>query len=167
MSTVLLFAASPALAAGRGPIVLAPPGNSAVSQYVEVVPTAQGGGIPRPPGGGSELTAAQTRAYDGLGQVGRLLVGVVAETAPAPARTVADRTAGAASAPPRKANIGLSDVVKPPPSGPGSRSPLSLVLSAVAGNGQGGAGFLLPGLLLVLAFAVGAIVVLRRQAHRS
>jgi hypothetical protein len=91
--------AVPGAAAARGPIVLAPPGNSAVSQYAEVVPTARGGGMPRPPGDrGGGLTPAQRRSYASEGSDGRTLVAVTDATSPGTAALGAGAAGAAAGA---------------------------------------------------------------------
>jgi hypothetical protein len=90
--------ALPGAAAARGPIVLAPPGNSAVSQYAEVVPTSRGGGMPRPPGDrGGGLTPAQRRSYASEGSDGRALVAVTDATSPGTAALGAAAAAAGAN----------------------------------------------------------------------
>lgn len=172
--TVLLLA-FPAGAIARGhPIVLAPPGNSAVSQYVEVVPTAAGGGVPRNPGGGGTaggggLTSAQARSDNRLGQAGRLLVAVVQATAP----NSAGGSVGASGEVGPRAGRGdavgqgsaSSSGVHAQLAAAGS-SPISSVLAAATGNGQSGLGFVLLGLLLAAGVAVAAGAVLRQRALR-
>jgi hypothetical protein len=66
--------------------VIAPPGNSGVGQYVEVVPTA-GGGAPvgsAQHGEGPALPASTVRMLGALGPDGKALVGLVKNTAPRP-----------------------------------------------------------------------------------
>jgi hypothetical protein len=83
----LLAAALPATAAAR--LTVAPPGDSAISQYAEVVPTGAGASPPRAGGQGGGagghggvLTASQSRRLNALGPDGRTLAAVVDATAP-------------------------------------------------------------------------------------
>src|SRR5271165_2620249 len=91
-----MLPASSALARGR-PNYLAPPGNSAISQYLEVVPTAGGPAPPRDGAGPSRaLTPAQQRKLGALGGAGHVLASVVAATTPPAASTpqVSSSTSG-------------------------------------------------------------------------
>ena len=81
---------------------VAPPGNSGISQYLEVVPTAAGpsppsvGGGPVGGGQGGVLTDLQRHRLDGSGPNGRTLVTVVDATAPQqPGAAPANRSAAA------------------------------------------------------------------------
>jgi hypothetical protein len=154
----------PTAAAAQGPATLAPPGNSGVSQYLEVVPTDNGSrpsSSQGPAGGG--LTPSQRRTLDGLGPSGRTLAAVVAATSPEPA----SGGHSSAVAQPRSADTGTSRPATQPaaaPSASGVRSPLSSIASAAVGSGGGGMGWLLPAVLVVttLAFVVRGFVVWRR-----
>jgi hypothetical protein len=106
----------PGVAAAKPRAVLAPPGDSAVSQYVEVVPTASGATPSQAPtaangsatGGGQAggvqsraLTPSQQARLDALGADGRTLAAVVDATSPPPApdsAAAASRGAGAENA---------------------------------------------------------------------
>jgi hypothetical protein len=75
----------PAASAARGPVRLAPPGDSAVSQYAEVVPNDLGASPPRPGGrGGGVLGSTALHRLTAAGADGQALVGVVDETTPPP-----------------------------------------------------------------------------------
>ena len=153
-----------AAARGRGP-VLAPPGDSAISQYVETVPTDRGGGIARGPGAGvgGALTRSELSTLDSSGASGRLLAAVVEETAP-------PLTAG------RLRTDLLAARSVPHGSGPGSdgnrsgalpsggASPLGLLLDAATGGGGGTLGILLP---LAIAAAVLAVIVQAVRGRRD
>ena len=173
----LLCLGVPATAAARLRTV-APPGDSGISQYAEVVPTAAGATPPRGGGGGavggkgSALTASQRGHLNALGPDGRALAAVVYATAPqALGVPVASRAAtrpatgvgraggsGGASA-----DSSGSPVARSLPSSPTS-SPVSIVLGAAAGQGSGGLGIWLPGFMLVSALGVGVLAVRRRRA---
>lgn len=167
--TIAWLALSPG-ALARGPIVLAPPGDSAVSQYVEIVPTDSGGGIPRAPGQqGGALTPGQRRAYERLGADGRMLVAVVDATSPEsvsgkpPGEAGAGRTAyGSDNG--SGAGSGLSSG---PFSGAHVPSVGHLILDAAAGGGNGGLGVLLPALVIASALFVIVVAIWRRQARPS
>jgi hypothetical protein len=87
ISTVLVGIALvlPAASAARGPVRLAPPGDSAVSQYAEVVPNDLGASPPRPGGGGKGfLGTSVLHRLTAAGSDGQALVGVVDATTPPP-----------------------------------------------------------------------------------
>ena len=147
----------PVTAAAKPP-VLAPPGQSAISQYVEVVPNDMGG-TPTRPGGAATgaLTSGQRRQLNNLGADGRTLAAAVDATAqPAvsgSAETRADLQVGGSQR--RGEPSGGSGVPGGQLSGPGARSTASLLLSAASGGG-GGLGVLLPAIMAVAL--VGAVV---------
>ena len=157
---------------------VAPPGNSGISQYLEVVPTAAGpsppgvGGGPVGGGQGGVLTDLQRHRLDGSGPNGRTLVTVVDATAPQqPGPAPANRSAAATGrsgapgegASPAPAGTGTTQAL--PPALTGSRA--SLILDAVDGSGGGGLGGFLPAFMLVSALALaGAYAVRRRRLHQ-
>ncbi|HLY49017.1 MAG TPA: hypothetical protein VKR21_07460 [Solirubrobacteraceae bacterium] len=154
-----LAVASPA--AGQPPTV-APPGNPAVSQYLELVPTVSGakpsdnvhgshagslatGGFGGGPGGGGVLSHSTVNRLDAHGPLGALTASIALATAPA-----------------RHGHVGGS--VRSSPAG-AVTSPSSAVLSAVAGSsGDGGLGVLLPALLAAIVIGGGALALVRRKA---
>jgi hypothetical protein len=167
----------PAAARAQRPGTLAPPGNSAVSQYLETIPTDRGGGVARPLGsqGGTPsqagghrgaLTPGERQALGRLGADGRTLEALVAETSPASetsqvAGAARGRTGanGPANAPAGGENGSGLDAKSL--SGDGGPSPVGLMLSAAAGRGGGGLGALLPALI-----GVGALAAVVRLIHR-
>lgn len=125
----------------------APPGNSAIDEYLETVPSATGNQRPRQPGTGdggkSVLTPAQRRKLERLGPDGRALADAVEATAPPAAKPGAAQTLD----------------------GSDGRSPFTAVLEAVTGSdGGGGMGFMLPVILLATLLGVIALAVLRRRS---
>jgi hypothetical protein len=86
VTVATLAVALPAAAAARPPVLLAPPGNSGITQYSEVVPSDQGATPPRAGGapGNGPVTLAQQRRFDRLGADGRTLAAVAKATAPPP-----------------------------------------------------------------------------------
>ena len=90
IALVVLAFALPAMAQAQAPQTNAPPGNSAVDEYLETVPGASGNPRPRTPapGGaaGSALTAAERARLERLGPDGKTLADAVEATAPAPGR---------------------------------------------------------------------------------
>jgi hypothetical protein len=164
----------PAGAAARQPAVLAPPGDSAVSQYVEIVPTDRGSGTPGPgaqPSGA--LSAASQRTYDHLGADGRVLVGIVDATAPESASTRTGRgratheqlpSAGFTGSRAPAVGVSIAALART-----GGRSQLGILADAMSGGASGGLGILLPLLmaLTVLAFAARAAARAVRRRRRQ
>ena len=143
----------PGLASARTR-TLAPPGNSAISQYVEVVPTASDGrpaatihpaGGPRSGGPGTgqsgPLSRRATAQLDARGQAGRGVASLVRSTAPA----------GPGSGRPQALTSG-------------GGSPVGSVLRALTGSSSsGGLGVLLPLILAASFLGAGAVALLRRR----
>ena len=174
-------------AAGATPVTLAPPGNSAIGQYLEVVPGDTGATPPRSggsiAGGGgaagghvggqggiaTPLSAAQRGRLGQLGAGGRTLLAVVDGTAPAAIgaapsvaarrRSPEGRTAGLSEARQDSSHVArMLDEVRAPSAG-------SLLLSAADGGGAGGLGPALPAMALVSAAAAGAYAIRRRRSR--
>jgi hypothetical protein len=143
----LVLMAAPAAATAQEPSTNAPPGNSAIDEYLETVPGATGNQRPRAPAGGSAagaLTPAQRARLQRLGSDGRILVGVVDATSPARTSTRKRPTVPAAAH---------------------GRSPLGEVIDAAAGrDGGAGMGVVLPAILLASLLVVVALVVARRRS---
>ena len=145
---VVLALALPALAHAQAPQTNAPPGNSAVDEYLETVPGATGNTRPRAPAqagaGASVLSAAERARLERLGPDGKTLADAVEATAPA--------TKQSTSAKP--------DVLEST-----GRSPARELLDAVGGNDDGGGmGLVLPGILIAALLAAITLVLLRRRA---
>jgi hypothetical protein len=166
----------PALAlpavAGARPATLAPPGNPAISQYLEVVPTDGGGSPPSSSHshGNGALTSAQRHALVRRGAAGRALAAVVDATAPGTTSAAASQpqgVSGTPSAPAATGSGGHENSASGQLSAGGVRSPLSSVLAAATGHGGGGGmGILLPA-LLVGGVLVAAVIGLRRRGTAS
>ena len=141
----LVLLATPAAAAAQAPQTNAPPGNSAIDEYLETVPSASGNRVPKPPASGeATLSAAERARLERLGPDGKALADAV------------DSTSAPAAAPKRDGAT--------PVSGQG-RSPLSEVFDAAVGrDGGGGMGVLLPVILLASLLGVVALAVLRRRS---
>ncbi len=170
--------ASAAQAAARPghPKYLAPPGNSALSQYLEVVPSAGGAAPPRTGAKPTVLSAGQRRRLDQLGAPGRTLESVVAATSiPLPVASSGraprghGKRRGRSGASPGRGSGAGSTIASgidgaPPVSG---RSPVGEVLSAATGHEVGGGlGILLPALVLG-AIVIVLIAVVRRRGLRG
>jgi hypothetical protein len=174
LTTLLLLVLVLPVGADARRRTLAPPGNSAVSEYLETIPTDAGQAPPtrpkpppppahNPSSGhsstpsqgeqGGALTTGQSRSLDRLGSDGRTLAALVNATSPPVARGTAE-TSGAAGGSPR----GLTDG--------GASSPFSSVLAAATGrDGGGGLGPVLP--MLMLAGVVGVFVRILRRRRES
>jgi hypothetical protein len=146
-SVALVLMAAPPGAIAQQPATNAPPGNSAIDEYLETVPGATGNQRPRPPSDGSApgpLTPAQRARLEGLGPDGKALVSVVEATSPARTSTRQRPTA---------------------PADAHGRSPLGAVIGAAGGHdGGAGMGFVLPAILLASLLAIVALVVARRRS---
>jgi hypothetical protein len=178
-AVVLALALPLAVASGavarRQPVTLAPPGNSGVSQYLEVVPT-DGGSKPTSTSGaaGGALNPRQRRGLDALGTAGRTLAAVVGETAPPPqggdvhhrrvrAGIYAQTRAGAGSS--GGGGRGSEHGASSPSSGtPPAASPVGSVFSAALG--RGGLGYLLPAITAAVALVLVVQGVMRWRRGR-
>lgn len=153
----LLLLAMPATAMAQEQLTNAPPGNSAIDEYLETVPGATGDQRPRQGGGGGEsgnrgsgeggaavLTPANRKRLESLGADGKALADAVEATAPP-----------AAAKPPQR-TIDID--------GAEGRSPISAVLDAATGQDGGGMGFMLPVILVSSLLGVIALVALRRRS---
>jgi hypothetical protein len=154
--------ASRALASSR-PKYLAPPGNSAVSQYLEVVPSAAG---PAPPRSGakpsSTLSPAEQRKLAALGVEGRVLANVVAATTPPTANSALGTGLGSLSA------AGIVPARVHGRMAPSGGSPVSDVLAAATGHEVGGGlGILLPLMVAGGLTTAMAAALWRRRVGRS
>ena len=169
---LVLLLAAPATAFGRGSPF--PAGNSAVGQYVEVIPTASGG---RPSSsvhagsGSSSSQAAQSNpvtpstqhALASQGKVGAEAAAVAEATAPrvTVGRLLQHRrgTAGSRSAP-----AASQPAVYSGPPAP-KRSSTSQLVAALTGSAtHGGLGTLMP--VLLVAAAAGAVVIALRRRRQ-
>ena len=141
----LLLFALPATATAQEPLTNAPPGNSAIDEYLETVPGATGNQRPRQPGaGGAVLSPAERKRLEALGPDGKALADAVDATAP-----------------PATAKPGQTIDID----GAKGRSPISAVIEAATGaDGGGGMGFMLPVILLASLLGVIVLAVLRRRS---
>ena len=144
-------------AAAPPPETIAPPGNSAIDEYLETIPSARGNS--GPPAGGSQtpahaaptpapvavLTPTQRQQLKRLGPDGRTLAQIVDTTSPPPSHT-----AGAAAVPERSA-----------------QSPLGATFGVITGHDAGGGmGALLPVILLISTLAIVGLGVRGRRLQR-
>ena len=146
---VLALVGLPASAAAQQPQTNAPPGNSAIDEYLETVPGATGSQLPKPPsnGGGdgstsATLTPAQRRQLESQGADGKALADAVERTSPgaAPSERQPEQLA----------------------SGKG-RSPISEAFDAATGT-DGGMGLVLPAILIATLLGFIALIALRRRS---
>ena len=175
---ILIILLIPA-AAGARVRTVAPPGNSAVNQYVESVPTAGGG---RPTGtihaggsagsGGSGPVAPSTQhALAQQGADGLAAAALARATAPAAGASPSNRasstgsggTSGAGThSIPRAGGAGLHPSTG---SAGGGSSGVAAVLKTLTGSSShGGLGLLLPLILIVTAIGSGVFALRRRRA---
>lgn len=134
----------------------APPGNSAISQYVESVPTA-GGGRPTATihhggtGWSGNLTEATQRAFSRQGTDARAAAALAGATAPARGEGTQHQSGGSS-----------------PAAGFTSTSPLDSLLKAATGSSSsGGIGLWLPAVLIVVLLGGAALALRRGLARRS
>jgi hypothetical protein len=138
---------------------VAPPGNSGVDQYMEVVPSAQG---PSAPGTQRHaLSSDAQRQLQSHGAEGRRLARIVNTTAPATPAT----TRRPQSNRNRKDPAGGHPAAGPPARVPRGDSPLASVAKALGdGSGSGGMGAVLPLLLVVSTGVLAALALWRRRS---
>ena len=144
---LVLVLCCPGAATAQTPQTNAPPGNSAIDEYLETVPGATGNQRPRQPGseGGAVLSPAERARLEKLGPDGKALADAVDATAPAPVNAKPGTTV----------DTGKVE----------GRSPIAAVIdAAVGGDGGAGMGFMLPVILLASLLGVIALVVLRRRS---
>jgi hypothetical protein len=147
----LLLIALPSAALAQTPQTNAPPGNSAIDEYLETVPGATGNQRPRSGGDPADatLTPAQRARLERLGPDGKALADAVDATAPARAPSAHEK----------------ADETASEPSTAQGRSPLSEVVDAATGHdGGGGMGIVLPAILLITLLGVIALAVARRRS---
>jgi hypothetical protein len=159
-----LALASPAMA--QSPNTNAPPGNSAIDEYLETVPDPGGDSHPGPPGGdgGGATDGAQQQKLARMGPDGRALARLVATTAPAAAGT--DGTHRGKAAGDATASAGQPVALSLTAAHAGS--PVGAALAAAAGRDDGGGlGLLLPAILLATLVGVIVLVVMRRRPRAS
>ena len=157
----VLLAAS-AVLASAGPAyghrrTLAPPGNSAVSQYVESIPTASGsrpvsslnsGGGSGGPGAAGGLSSGTSRSLAGNGRAGAGVLNLVRSTAPT--HRASNPSWGGAFL--HKQGV----------------SPVTSVLRALTGSSSsGGLGILLPIILVTALVGAGGLALLRRRLAKN
>ena len=149
----------------------APPGNSAIDEYLETVPTASGNRPPNAPGArqhSSTLTGAQRRQLEQSGTEGKQLEALVDATAPAPATTApvdaphassgGHTPTGASTPAPLPTREAIERAQDSAP------SPLKATLAAaVSANDGGGLGIFFPVILLASLVGMIALAVLRRR----
>jgi len=159
---VALAMALPAASVAQTPQTNAPPGNSAIDEYLETVPGAAGNARPRPAGQSGDtgaLTPAQRARLERLGPDGKSLADAVDATSPVPPRK---RPKKATAVPENGQAVPKSEKAVPKSDG---RSPVGEVAGTLTGSdGGNGMGFVLPAILIAALLAVIVLVLLRRRA---
>lgn len=169
-ATGVLMISAPASAKRKN----VPLGNSAISQYVEVIPSASGGrptsNISPPSGGGktpsgpSAVPASTSKALASQGPLGAADAAVAQATAPArlphPAANIGQARS---TAPPRiRGSQARTQTNRAIPSS-GGASPAADVFKALGGaSGGGGLGVLLPVILAISVLGGGAVARVRK-----
>jgi hypothetical protein len=155
-TAVLTAALALGVAAPAAADTVAPPGNSGVDQYMEVVPSAKG---PSAPGGQQgALSSTVQRKLQSQGADGQRLAQIVKTTAPVRSGTTKP------SRPTRKAAVKQSAADRAAPL-PRGDSPLASVAKAIGdGSGSGGMGAVLPLLLIVSTTVLAAFALWRRRS---
>ena len=144
---------------------VAPPGNSAVDEYLETVPGADGN-HPVKPGQGGGLPKAARRQLEALGADGKAAAAVANATGPAKAprsgRGGSDSAGDNAAAPSAAGSVEGAD------SAGGGSGTTAAVARAIGGSGGMGMGVVLPALLILsLVAALATVVARHRRAGRS
>lgn len=143
--------------------VIAPPGNSGVSQYVEVVPGA-GGSTPvgSHPAHGPVLTPAQRERLEAAGRSGKALASFVQQTGVANGKGSSASSASRAHGQGRHGKAGGG--AGSGSSSGGSGGSLAPAVPASSTKAATGLGWGLPAALGAIALAAAGIAVLRRRA---
>lgn len=142
--------ALPAFASAQEETV-APPGNSALDEYLQTVPGSSGDkrlGRPR-----AELSPAARGRLERRGENGRALADIVDGTS--------ERQSESQAQPQRRRPAAVTAGVA------GSPPPRAVADAATGGVDGDGLGILLPGLLLVSALGILTTVVLRRRSSKA
>ena len=163
IALVLVSGALPATTQAAGTSSLAPPGNSAVDEYLETVPTAVGHTRPKPPGDGGAGAGKDDRVQ-GAGAGGSAPSGATGS-----ARHARRGPAGPATNPPRRAASDAERLVTPSLESEGAssrgRSPAGELLAAIVGQRAGdGMGLALPAILLATVLGAAVLTLRRRRA---
>ncbi|MDA0163858.1 hypothetical protein OM076_26545 [Solirubrobacter ginsenosidimutans] len=150
----------------------APPGNSAIDEYVETVPGATGNRSPRPPGQAPSpaLTRPQRAALEREGEVGEQLAQLIDETAPpapAPGKPAAKRSTpatGTATTPPVTTPVAGAATTALTVADERATSPVKATLAAAIGpNDAGGLGIFFPVILVASLVGMIALTLRRRR----
>jgi hypothetical protein len=150
----------PAAAAARLRTI-APPGNPAISQYLETIPTDKGQSPTSSRGTRpGVLSSAQRQTLDHAGTNGRTLVSVVNATSPSPVTTAGSRVRKITSADGAAGSLPEAAL-----SGRGAASPAGSLLAAAGGDG--GIDVFLPVLLGAAVLGVIARAVVRWRRTRA
>ncbi len=184
--SVLAVLAFPAVATAK-PVTVAPPGNSAVNQYVESVPTAGGGrpdgsihtgsGAPGRSGGSGgsggssagSIPATTQRSLNAQGADGQRAAALALATSPTPSvsRPGSGSASGSSGASHQKSHRpagAAGPPLHPTASTSQGASPLSAVFKALTGStSSGGLGLLLPIILVVSFLAASVLGIARRR----
>jgi hypothetical protein len=165
-----------------------PPGNSAVNQYTESLPTPGGHrgteneGRKSRPSPHKALGSGNARKLESQGDDGRAAAEVAAETAPSPAPVeeeeatapaAVDRGTGGGGGTPTDGANGNADKSKPRSTSltsaeidePSGSSGVGEVIGEATGDSSGTVGWLLP--LLIIAIAIWAVAYAMRQRRQT
>ncbi len=154
---------------------LAPPGNSAISQYLETIPTASGGqpssSVSASGGhgsgggaGGSVLPASTSHALAAQGPIGAADASMIQATAPSGGATGQSSGSGGSRSRPSTDQTSSSQTPAAPAASPPAPGAVNSVLKSLTGSsGSGGLGVLLPILLAVVFVAGGGLAFWRRR----
>ncbi len=139
----------PPLASAQAETV-APPGNSALDEYLQTVPGSSGDKRPGAPR--ATLAPAARRRLERRGANGRALAAIVDGTS--------ERQASRPGASARRSTVVVPGVV-------GSTPPRAVARAATGDVAGDGLGIVLPGVLLASAFAMTAVVIRRRRSSKA
>lgn len=144
---------------------IAPPGNSAVQEYLETVPIAGGGKIAEgAPEGRHALSKADRARLQVAGRDGQAVAQLAEATAPSASQLRADRGSTSGRSGRHAGADGSKASSTATPAASSNDGTTVAAVAAKALSGDGGIGPLLPAILIAVALLAAGVALLRRRS---